>query len=395
MAAGSGNGTRPLRLLFLNYEYPPLGGGAANATYHLLREFSAFRDIEVDLIASSPGARRVERPWNNVTVHLLDIGKRGSIHYQSYRELLVYAWKAFWYAGKLQRRSSYDVTLAFFGIPCGVIARLLRVPYVVSLRGSDVPGYSDRLELLDRLVFRRLSRYVWKGARRVVALSEDLAGLARRTCATVPIDVIYNGVDTTEFTPPRSGAGATAAQETLRVGFVGRLIPRKGLQYAIPALRLCRDQGVEVRLSVAGDGPLRDELAATARREGVADLVEFRGIVPHGELPAFYRSVDVVAIPSLSEALGNVTHEALAAGRPIVTTRTGAAEIADGASIVVETASSEAIARALMQLAAAPELRRQLSENARAIAESMSWKEAAGRYGKLLRDAVVPTRRSL
>jgi glycosyltransferase involved in cell wall biosynthesis len=133
------------------------------------------------------------------------------------------------------------------------------------------------------------------------------------------------------------------------------------MQVFIPALRLCREHGLEVRLSVAGDGPLRDEL------------------------PAFYRSVDVVAVPSLSEALGNVTHEALAAGRPIVTTRTGAAEIAERASIVVEKGSSEAIAEALMTLAGAPPLRAELSRNARAIGESMSWKQTARRYVHILK----------
>ncbi|MFP4644704.1 MAG: glycosyltransferase family 4 protein [Spirochaetales bacterium] len=130
-----------------------------------------------------------------------------------------------------------------------------------------------------------------------------------------------------------------------------------------------------------------------ARHQAVDALVEFRGIIPHNDLRAFYQSLDVVLIPSLSEALRNVTHEALAAGRPVVTTPTGAAEIANGASIVVETASSEAIASAFIRLATSSELSQKLSRKARAIAESMSWKETARRYAQVLRDALVSSDR--
>ncbi len=141
-----------LKLLILNYEYPPLGGGAANATYYLLRELARRKDVEVDLITSSVGEHRVEQIDTRIKIHFLDIGKRGNLHYQSQRELLVYAWKSYQYASRLVRNKRPDIVHAFFGIPSGYVAMQLGLPYIVSLRGSDVPFYNERFELLDKFV---------------------------------------------------------------------------------------------------------------------------------------------------------------------------------------------------------------------------------------------------
>jgi hypothetical protein len=69
------------RILILNYEFPPLGGGAGNATYYLLKEFAKDPDLKIDLVTSSIDAFRVEKFSDNITVHLLDIGKGGNLHY--------------------------------------------------------------------------------------------------------------------------------------------------------------------------------------------------------------------------------------------------------------------------------------------------------------------------
>ena len=86
-----------MNILILNYEYPPLGGGAANATFYLLQELKKHENITIDLVTSSIGSYYKEKSYPNVTIHYLDIGKSGAIHYQSSKELLKYAWKSYWY----------------------------------------------------------------------------------------------------------------------------------------------------------------------------------------------------------------------------------------------------------------------------------------------------------
>lgn len=109
------------------------------------------------------------------------------------------------------------------GWPSGIIGYRLRrrFPYIVALRGSDVPGYSKRLWLLDPLVFRHVSCGVWRDSARLLALSDNLRRLAWRTGPGIDIDVLPNGVDTARFAPAR-------ARPPFGLLFVGRLIDARG-----------------------------------------------------------------------------------------------------------------------------------------------------------------------
>jgi glycosyltransferase involved in cell wall biosynthesis len=191
-----------LHILFLNYEFPPLGGGAGNATKYLFSEFAKRDGLEIDLITSSTDKFKIEKFAKNICVHYLDIGKKGNVHYQSNRDLLKYSWKAYFYGKSLIKKKKFNLIHAFFGIPCGYIAMRLGLPYIVSLRGSDVPFYNSRFAKLDKLVFYRLSRRIWRRARAVIANSEDLKRLAVKTFSG-EIGVIPNGINTSEFKPSK------------------------------------------------------------------------------------------------------------------------------------------------------------------------------------------------
>ncbi|KKP69849.1 MAG: Glycosyltransferase, partial [Candidatus Moranbacteria bacterium GW2011_GWE2_35_164] len=110
--------------LFFNYEYPPLGGGAANATFCILREFSKITDLEVDLITSSINEKySVEKIGGNITIYKVPIGKNSNnLHFQSQKDLIVYAWRALILANKLIKKNKYDLTHSFFTVPCGAIS---------------------------------------------------------------------------------------------------------------------------------------------------------------------------------------------------------------------------------------------------------------------------------
>jgi len=190
-------------ILMLNYEFPPLGGGAANATFFLLKQFSNRENLKIDLITSSIASEKVENFSKNINIHYLDIGKKGNLHYQSQKDLLKYSFKAYKYAKKLIKKQKYDLCHAFFGIPSGFIAMKLKrkfnLPYIVSLRGSDVPFYNKRFHLLDKLIFKRLSKKIWRKSTTTIANSKGLKTLALDTNPKQDIKVIYNGVDTAKF----------------------------------------------------------------------------------------------------------------------------------------------------------------------------------------------------
>ena len=370
------NNDNQIKILMLNYEFPPLGGGAGNANYYLLKEFSKFPDLNIDLITSSTDKFRVEQFAENISIHFLDIHKNNrALHYQSNKNLMTYTLKAYMYAKKLRKQKRYDLCHAFFGIPCGTIALLLRIPYIVSLRGSDVPGYSERFALADVLLFKWLSLIVWRKAQSVIALSKDLVEIAKRTDKKTNYLVVYNGIDTDEF---KNKEGNNA--DYLQILFVGRLIQRKGLKYLLEAFRLLLEDHKKIKLHIIGDGPLLNEIKSFIAEYKLNQMVTIHGIIDHVNIRNYYNMCDLFVLPSLNEALGNVTHEALASGLPIITTNTGAAELMNGNGVVVPKEDVKALYEAINRYIENPELIYIEGKRSREIAEKMPWHNAALQY---------------
>ncbi|PIP27954.1 MAG: hypothetical protein COX29_03580 [Candidatus Moranbacteria bacterium CG23_combo_of_CG06-09_8_20_14_all_35_22] len=377
-----------MRILILNYEYPPLGGGAGNAVFYLLKEFSKNSDLYVDLVTSSADKKyHLEKIGENIEIHKLPIGKNNSkMHFQTNKDLLVYSWKAYWFSKKLIKKEKFDATLAFFGIPCGYIAKKLGLPYVVSLRGSDVPFYNNRFHLLDKLFFRYMSRNIWKKAGEVVALSNDLANLAKKSAPEQKITIVRNGINIEEFHPD---AEILKEEKTFNILFVGRLIERKGGIYALEAFRDLAKKHNNVKLLIAGEGPLQEEYKKFAKENNLEDMIDFLGIVKHCEIAKLYQKSHIFILPSLSEALGNVTQEALASGLPIITTDTGAAELMNGNGFIIKKKSSQDIFDGLEKIINNENLRQEMSQKSRKISQSMSWAETANHYMRILTSASV------
>lgn len=103
-----------------------------------------------------------------------------------------------------------------------------------------------------------------------------------------------------------------------RIGVAARLASEKGVSLAIHALGHLRANGVDCVMDIAGDGPDRQHLEALVATLGLESEIRFLGTV--ADMPAFYRSLDVLLHPALQEPLGNVTIEAQAFGVPVVAT---------------------------------------------------------------------------
>lgn len=378
-----------MKILFLNYEYPPLGGGAGNATQYILREYAGIPDLEVHLVTSSVDeSEHIVVLGGGVTVHSVPIGKNGrNLHFQSSKDLLVYAWKGYAYAEGLLSKEHFDVIHAFFSVPCGFMARKLSrkfsVPYIVSLRGADVPGYSERFTGLY-LLLGPIIKNIWQHAAKVIANSAGLRSLALQTNPDQRIDMIPNGIDTVEFTPDPE----RETDGMFRILCVSRITPRKGIRYLLEGFSLLREKlpQVPMELWIIGEG---DELPAL--RELVASLgihksVKFFGRVEHEKLAAFYGLADVFVLPSLNEGMSNTMLEALASGLPIVATVTGGTGelVADGENgLYIEKESSADIAAKLEHLAIDTDMRTRMGAASRARAEQMSWSHVAKAYARI------------
>ncbi len=337
-----------MNILMLNYEFPPLGGGAAIQTKYLLDSFSQNEDITVDLVTSSSGKTRKENLTNNIKIHYLNIQKSDILHYQRNLELIAYSFQALNYCNLLMKEKYYDLCHAYFGIPCGFIASKLGIPYIISLCGSDVPFFSKRFWLLDRVFFRHISRRVWKEASAVIANSKGLKALALKTAKGQKIDVIYNSIDGKLFN--QVSVVGKGLSEKVRLLCVSRLIKRKRLFELVKAV----SQLPNIELSLVGGGPLYGKLQKIA-----ASNINLLGEVSHHNLPKIYQNHDLFILPSENEGMSNSVLEAMACGLPVIVARTGGTdELIDGNGLVLAEISVAGIKKALIEATSSvPQLR--------------------------------------
>lgn len=372
-----------IRLLFLNYEYPPIGGGGANANSYLFREFAGDPELRIDCVTSTmrPVDERVQIS-ENITLHRLALGKR-QLHFWTQREVLYWLWRAQKKANELLASGDYDLCHAFFGFPSGAVAWRFRqrLPYLVSLRGSDVPGFNPRFSA-QYLLLKPLFRRIWRDAGAVVANSAGLRRLAGAFTPELPIPVIPNGIDTMEFSPD-----PPEEREPGHILCVSRLVARKGVQHLVAALPTIAAAMPSVKLTVVGEGDLAEMLKSSAATLGVADRVDFRGYVPHDQLPALYRRAQLFVLPSFYEGMSNTVLEAMAAGLPIVATGEGGREELYGENAVtVPHGNPTLLAEAISQLLNDSSRCRTMGEVSRTIAERFSWRAVAGQYMLLYDD---------
>ena len=335
-----------MKILMLNYEFPPIGGGAGKAHLNLAQQYSHDPGLDVDILTASETPRfRLEQLGNNVRVHRIGIHKKNP-HYWRKVEVLEWLFKAGSYYEKLTTKNKYDLVHAFFAFPSGYLCLKTagRIPYIVSLRGSDVPGYNVRLKL-DYVLLKGLFRKIWRGADAVIANSQGLAELAAKFQPDLNIGVICNGINTTVFHP----ALQQKITYPLQLLTVCRLISRKRIHLLIEALEKIQQNGIDAELNIVGEGNLQNELASLAERLNLSEKVRFHGLVDYQTIASVYQQNHIFVMTSEHEGMSNAMLEAMACGLPIVTTPCeGVEELIDAATgIVISENDPEAIAGAV------------------------------------------------
>lgn len=256
--------------------------------------------------------------------------------------------------------------------------RARRVPVVLYTAQNLRKRYPPPFHWFERSALRAVSG--------VSACNADAARIVEEKGFAGRARVIPLGIDLHRFDPKSTGD----ADPTTRivVGYAGRLVPEKGLLVLLDALEL----DARLHLRIAGAGPLEADLRRRAADAGLASRIEFLGSLGIDELPVFYRSLDVLAVPSLptpgwTEQFGRVAIEAMACGVPVVSSDAGALpDVVGGAGLVVPAGAPEPLASALVAAAGprAAELRRSGLERA----QECSWEAVGREYLDLYRSSV-------
>jgi glycosyltransferase involved in cell wall biosynthesis len=218
-----------------------------------------------------------------------------------------------------------EAIVSYWAHPDGEVAlrtaRPLSIPSVVIIGGSDVlllPNDRRRRPKIQR-VLRESSAVmsVSEGLRRAVI---DLGTDPSR------VHTNYQGVDEKLFFPGEAEAArrklSLPADRRLLL-WVGRMVEVKGLDTLIAAFDLARQKQSDLHLLLVGDGPLRTAVQADVARRGLSEHVTFAGAQVPSQLPDWYRAADLFVLSSSSEGLPNVLREAVACGRPFVSTDVG------------------------------------------------------------------------
>ena len=367
-----------LNLLMLNYEFPPIGGGGGNAHLQLLKQFAGNEQLKVDVLTSSPKPGLVTENFaENVTIYKVGINKK-DLHYWRKSEVISWLIKARRQYRKMIHQNDYDLVHAFFGFPTAYLClrTAKKLPYIISLRGSDVPGQNARLKL-DYKILAPIFKTIWKKATTLVACSRGLKDRALKFLPTVSIDVIPNGVDLERFAPEQNKQRAGA----LKLITVGRLSVTKRVELLIDAVEILHKQGLNLHLAVIGGGSGEQSLRQLVKQKNLDDVIEITGRVDPQAMPQLYRQSDIFVSATLQEGMSNAMLEAMASALPLVTTACeGLDELIENNGIIVQKPDARSIAQAIEKLARDENLYNQMSLASRLSAENFTWQNAALNY---------------
>jgi len=287
--------------------------------------------------------------------------------------------------------------------------RRLKVPFVETIHGVLADEYFQTLESgslsprerLANLLMWHLSRLEGESARKanlVVAVSNNSAEKAVRLYDVdkAKIRVVPNGVDPDRF-KPATGSGAWKRKLKLDnkriVLFVGRLIPRKGLNFLVEAAKRVVKENADAVFIIVGNGPLRNKLASDLERLNLSRNFIFMGDVAENMLPNLYNYADVFAFPSIQEGQGIALLEAEASAKPVVAFRVGGVKeaVSDGNSgFLVERGNSDGLAEAILNLLSNPSLRQSMGEKGREFVQhNFTWDICAEKMLRVYREALV------
>lgn len=256
-------------------------------------------------------------------------------------------------------------------------ARLARIPFSITCHGS---------ELLD-IQQQRLPEKIACAAF-VACVSHYGKAQLMRACDPAhwrKLQIVRCGVAPTEVLSVRRDDGPA------RILCVGRFSPEKGHLVLLDALAQVRDRGIPFGCTLVGDGPVRAEAEARARRLDLAQSLTFTGSIEPERVAQFYHRADIVVLASFSEGVPVVLMEAMARGLPVVATHVGGVPelIRDGHSgLLVAPGDPQALAEAMQRILADPDRATALGRNgAQSVRDKFNTAASARRIAALFHSA--------
>jgi len=301
------------RILILNYEFPPLGGGASPVSYEIAERLSKTGDFDIDVVTMGyKDLPKYEEINSNFRIHRVKClrSKKELCHPWEQATYLISAW---FKCNKLIKKEKYDICHCHFIIPTGVLALKLKkkfnLDYVVTSHGSDVPGHNtDRFKFLHKFTGPIL-RKICKMAKSITVPSHFLKDLILKN-----IDHNINKKIIVLPSGSKDFARNDIEKENIILS-VGRMHEGKGFQYLIEAFK--KIDSDDWKLYLVGNGPYKKILEKMA--EGDENIIFTGWIDNKGEkFIELINKAKVFSLLSAFESQGIVYLEAMSAGCSIL-----------------------------------------------------------------------------
>jgi glycosyltransferase involved in cell wall biosynthesis len=362
-----------MKLAILTSSLPPYPvGGAEHQAWETARRLAA-RGHAVDVFARRlPPDTPLRVVEHGVTWWRLPVAGLPGIRFLSHARAFGQAWKA---AGP-----GAEVILAYQVVINGILAARARpTPFVLWIRSEEEAALASRkYRYWTPRVVSRAGRVLVQAEAIRTTLLASLARIAGNDAAQAVAPRVRVLPNATEIGPEPAYDGREG------LVFVGRLVPQKGVDILLDALRA---MPTPPPLRVLGDGPLREELQR--RAHGLP--VTFEGRVPLADVKARVSGARLLVAPSRTEGFPNAVLEAMERGVPVVASRVGALGdiVQDGTSgFLVAPGDAAALASRIQEALRDPGRWERLARGARAASTAYGWETHLAALETVLRDAV-------
>ena len=367
-----------MNILVLNFEYPPLGGGASPVCHEINKRYVAMgHAVSVVTMHYKDLAERETIDG----VHVIRIAcKRKQLHMCSPFEQWTFLLRAKHFLKDWLSAHRFDVVHAHFILPTGILCRFIKktfgIPYIITAHGSDVPGFNpDRFRFLHLWTPPMIQAIIFD-ATCITSPSAYLKQLITRVAPSQAdkMHVVPNGIDAAAF---------LRSEKQPMIVSSGRLLPRKGFHSLIRAVHKIR---LGYELHILGDGPIRKQLEAEARSS--LTPVHFHGWV-NNKSDLYKQVLGQASIYSLVSGRENASIsilEAMASGCAVITSdASGCPEMVGDTGLLVQHGDVTMLRDAILRLIDDDALRIQLGEEAYLRADQQfNWDKIVKDYLRLL-----------
>ncbi|MFW9923841.1 MAG: glycosyltransferase [Candidatus Thorarchaeota archaeon] len=299
---------------------------------------------------------------------------------------------------RIMKKYRIDIINSHWLVPSGLIGALIQK---ILGKKNYVTIHAAGLHLLERIPLGSvIARFIYNNSTRIFVVSN----FGKKRLYRLLINPKRETFDKKVNVSPM-GANIKIMEDeiekkcfkenTFNVLFIGRIVEKKGLQFAINAFSKINDK--DVYFHICGDGPLKEKLKQSVIDMNQAEKIVFYGKISEERKIKFLNSADILLVPSIEtnegdkEGLPVVILEALSTGLPIVATNVGGIEdgvINNYTGLLIEQKNEQEITKSILYLKNNPKLLKELSNNCKKYATNFEWKNIAYRYDTIIRESL-------